>query len=313
MSRVGDTYFATSQWGSPSYAGTDLQQVGTPAVMDLNNAGGGTLEFEAGIFDFGTGRFDLDFIANIVFEGQGIDVTILQNNTDAADDTEPFDFHVATNITIRDMTIKAMGAFRSTSDAIDADAGNNSLIERVKIAAARGRGIVFDGKEPGTEADNNIIRDCIITGVPTDGIELLAADNNRVENCTISNVGEHGIQITKSSSIASTPNEKSNDNVIIGNTITGSVTDGINLISGDRNQLLNNVITGSGRDGIRIDVSNSITSNDNVISGNTSNGSLRWGLNIDDLSCNGTVVGPNTFSGNGSGSIRDHGTGTIYL
>ena len=300
VSRVGDTYFADSLTGLNDYSSTRLLAAAGPAVADLNSAGGGTLSFQAGIFDFGQDRFNLDFIANITFEGQGIDVTAIHNNTSAATDTEPFDFHVATNVTIRDMTVNAAGPFRSTSDAIDFDAGNDSLVERVKVTGSRGRGIIFDGKEPGTEANNNVIRDCIVTGLPSDGIELLAADNNRVEGCVISNVAGHGIQITKSSNVAPTPNEKSNDNIVINNTVTNATLDGINLNSGDRNQILNNTVTGSGRDGIRLGSSDSIPCDDNVVSGNTSNNN-DWGLNINSALCNRTVVGTNSFSGNSLG------------
>ena len=172
------------------------------------------MRFQAGIFDFGTGRFNLDFIANIVFEGQGIDVTAICKTTPCCDGHGAVRLPCRDNVTIRNMTVNAGGAFRSTSDAIDFDAGNNSLVERVKVTSSRGRGIIFDGKEPGTEANNNIIRDCIVTGLPSDGIELLAADNNLVEGCAVSNSGGHGIQITKSSNVAATPNEKSNDNIV---------------------------------------------------------------------------------------------------
>ena len=45
------------------------------------------------------------------------------------------------------------------------------------------------------------MRDCIVSGVQGDGIELLASSHNRIERCTISGVGGHGIQITKSSTV----------------------------------------------------------------------------------------------------------------
>jgi parallel beta-helix repeat protein len=227
-------------------------------------------------------------------------------------DTEPFDFHVADRVTIRDLTVSAGGAFRSTSDAIDLDAGNNVLVERVKVTSSRARGIIFDGKGTGWTADNNIVRDCIITGVPSDGIELLASRHNRIEGCTISGVGGHGIQVTKSSTVADQPNKKSNDNLVSGNIIQNSAQDGINIISSDLNQIAGNSISGSGRDGVRVDSSNSVTCDQNSVTGNTISGSTKWGLNIDDALCHGTVVNTNSFSGNGSGSIRDRGTGTQY-
>jgi parallel beta-helix repeat protein len=312
ISRVGDIYFAQSQWGGNNYSGTNLSTVGMDAIYDMNRAGGGTISFQEGIFNLGTGRFDLDFIADIVFEGQGIDNTVLMNNTNASMDTEPFDFHVVDRVTIRDLTVSAGGSFRSTSDAIDLDAGNNVLIERVKITSSRSRGIVFDGKGTGWTADNNIVRDCIITGVAGDGIELLASKQNRIEGCTISDVGGYGIQITKASTVADQPNKKSSDNLISGNIIENAAQDGINIISSDRNDVTLNSISGSGRDGVRIDSSSSVTCDQNSVTTNTISNSVKWGLNIDDPLCHGTVVNTNSFSGNGSGSIRDLGTGTIY-
>jgi parallel beta-helix repeat protein len=313
ISRVGDIYYAdASQWGGNNYSGPNLTAVGSSAIYDMNRTGGGTVSFQEGIFDLGTGRFDLDDIANIVFEGQGIDNTILKNSTNASMDTEPFDFQVANWVTIRDLTVSAGGAFRSTSDAIDFDAGNNVLIERVKITSSRSRGIIFDGKGAGQNADNNVVRDCIVTGVPSDGIELLASRHNRIEGCTISGVGGHGIQITKSSTVANQPNKKSIDNLVSGNIVQNSAQDGINIISSDLNQIAGNSISGSGRDGVRVDSSSSVTCDQNSVTGNTVSGSTKWGLNIDDPLCHGTVVNTNSFSGNGSGSIRDRGTGTQY-
>jgi parallel beta-helix repeat protein len=313
VTRSGNTYTADALWsGGHDYSGSRVKTVVESAFSEMDNAGGGTIQFEAGIFDLGTDYFYIRNVAHIVFAGRGIDITFIQNNTSVAADTEPFNTGYTDYVTIRDMTVSAGGARRTTSDALDFDTGNHDIVERVKVTASRGRAIVFDGKgSGGQEANNNIIRNCIVTaGVQHHGIQLLAADNNRIENCTISNAQGHGIQITKSSSVASTPNEKSNDNVIIGNTITNSLQDGININSGDRNQLRNNIITGSGTNGIKLGSSNSITCDDNVVSGNTSNNNTRWGLDINSPLCNRTVVGPNTFSGNGSGAYHNGGTNT---
>jgi len=160
--------------------------------------------------------------------------------------------------------------------------------------------------------------------VPGDGIELLASSQNTITGCTITNVAFHGIQINKASPIADQPNKKSSDNVITGNVIDQAGQDGINVASGDRNQITNNMITNSsddtsGRDGIRITSSNSITCNDNVVSGNTATDNQipktqKYGLNIASSLCNRTVVGSgNNFNGNLVANIHDLGTGTIYL
>jgi Right handed beta helix region len=98
--------------------------------------------------------------------------------------------------------------------------------------------------------------------------------------------------------------------------------DGINLTSGDRNQLLDNTVTNSsddtsGRDGIRVTASDSITCNDNQVAGNRvtdtqSPRTQKYGLNISTSLCHRTVIGSgNNFSGNLTGAIRDAGTDTI--
>jgi parallel beta-helix repeat protein len=317
----GGTYLAASATAGTTFTGS-LKSVVESAVTDLDTTGGGEVLFGAGVFDLGSANLEFYDVFDITFAGQGIDNTTLQNVSSAAKDTEPFDFTGALRVTIRDMTISAGGAARSTSDAIDFDAGNDSIVERVKIIKSRARGIVFDGKGADWTADGNEVHDCVITGITGDGIELLASRNNLIEGCTITNVGGHGIQVNKSSLSADQPNKKSNDNVVTGNVITDAGQDGIDVISGERNQLLGNTILNSsnitsGRDGIRITSGDSQTCNDNVVDRNIAgdNQSVktqRYGLNIASSLCNRTVVTGNDFSGNLIGPIRDVGTGTIY-
>lgn len=318
----GGTYRAASATAGTTFTGS-LKSVVESAVTDLDSTGGGEVLFGAGVFDLGSTNLEFYDVFDITFAGQGIDSTTLQNVSSAAKDTEPFDFTGALRVTIRDMTISAGGAARTTSDAIDFDAGNDSVVERVKITASRARGIVFDGKGADWTADGNQVHDCVITGVIRgDGIELLASRNNLIEGCTITNVGGHGIQVNKSSLSADQPNKKSNDNVVTGNVITDAGQDGVDVISGDRNQLLGNTILNSsnitsGRDGIRITSGDSQTCDDNVVDGNIAGDNQavktqRYGLNIASSLCKRTVVTANDFSGNLIGPIRDVGTGTVY-
>ena len=323
--RDGTTYYAESQTTTSSYSGS-LKFVVENAASELNAHGGGTITFQAGDFDLGPEWFEFYDLKWITFAGQGIDVTILRNNASASTDTEPFDFTNGDFITIRDMTVSAGGPLRSTSDALDFDAGDNNLVERVKVNGSRGRGIVFDGKDVSSgqprTATGNVILDCVITGIPSDGIELLASSSNRVENCQVTNVGGHGIQITKASSSAGQPHKKSNDNVIVGNYIDNAGQDGINLNSGDRNVLTGNTIlnssnTTSSQDGIDIASSDSILCDDNVVQSNTATDNQavktqRYGLNIASSNCHRTVVVGNNFAGNRLGDVRDSGSGTIY-
>jgi parallel beta-helix repeat protein len=323
ISRVGSTYTAVSASTGTTYSGT-LKSVGERAVADLNAHSGGTVQFTAGTFDFGAEFFKFDNVADIDFVGTGMSATIVQNVTSAAADTEPFNFTGADRITIRDLTVSAGGALRPTSDALDFDRGNDVVVERVKVSASRGRGIVFDGKNSTWTAVRNTVRDCVINGVPSDGIELLASSQNRIEGCTITNTGGHGIQLVKSSPSADQPNKKSSNNVVTGNTIDQAGQDGIDLHGGDRNQIIGNTVTNSsddttGRDGIRITSGDSITCDDNMVSGNTATDNQatktqKYGLNIASSLCNRTTVGPgNNFAGNLTGPIRDAGTGTIFL
>lgn len=326
ISKVGSSYRAYSATSGSTFTGT-LKTVVQSAVADLAASGGGVVHFGAGVFDYGTEYFEGHQIHNITFEGEGMGVTVLENNSSAAADTEPFNFSGAFNVTVRNLTVAAGGPFRSTSDALDFDQGNDVLVDHVEVIASRSRAIVFDGKNSTWTSLNNHVQDCRITGsaVQGDGIEFLASSNNRVERCTITGVGGIGIQVNKSSTVADQPNKKSNDNVITDNVIDQAGQDGINVISGDRNLIADNTVTNSAnvtssRDGIRITSADSIGCEDNTVSGDTSidnqtTRTQKYGLNIANALCNRTVVGPippNNFTPNLSAPIHNLGTGTIF-
>jgi parallel beta-helix repeat protein len=327
VTRDGSTYTATPEGGGLTFTGT-LKFAVENAMYDLSSSGGGTITFTAGVFDLGDSWFELRDVSNVTFQGQGMDATVIQNYSSQAADTEPFNTSTTHNLVIRDMQVNAGGPFRSTSDAIDMDGGNDALIERVRINASRSRGIVFDGKDiqnglPRT-ADGNVVRSCVITGteVQGDGIELLGASNNLIEGCTIKDVGGYGIQATTSSSVASQPNKKSTDNVITGNLVDNAGHYGIEIGSSDRNEILGNTILNSGNvssaSGIRLASSDSVGCDDNVVSQNTATDNQttktqRYGLYIASSLCRRTVVrSDNNFAGNLSAPIKDAGTGTLY-
>ncbi|WP_299442022.1 DNRLRE domain-containing protein [uncultured Phycicoccus sp.] len=312
VSRQGSTYEAMS--ASTTFTGS-LKSVVESALAELNGTDG-TVRFLAGDFDLGSDHFEISDITDVVIEGAGMGVTTIRNATNEAADTEPFDATRSDRLTIRDLTVSAGGSDRTTSDALDFDGGDDIVIERVEVTDSRGRGIVFDGKDAvsstGGTAERNVIRDCVVTNVPRDGIQLLAASNNRIENCQISDVGAEGIRLHKASSSASQPNKPSNDNTVVGNTITGATDNGIAVTNGNRNTIRGNTVTGTGRDGIRVFASVSgLGCDDNVVDGNTANGN-RYGLIIADAECRRTVVADNDFGGNSDGPILDNGTGTIY-
>ncbi len=316
------TYSASSATSGTTHTGT-VKYVVETAVQDLVPFDGGAIDFAAGTFDFGSQHLEFHDIANVSFNGAGIGQTILVNNSSAATDTEIFDVVGADNLYIGNMTVKAGGSFRSTSDGLDFDDGNNVTVENVRVDVARGRGIVFDGKGSGWSAENNVVRNCEIVGLPSDGIELLSASNNTIENCLITGVAGHGIQMTKSSGSAAQPNKPSDGNLILGNTIDQSGADGININSGNNNQIDGNIVTNSAdvtasRDGIRILSTNLISCDGNEVRNNTSTDTQatktqRYGLNISSSLCNNTVIGTgNQFGGNLVGDISDKGTNTQY-
>jgi parallel beta-helix repeat protein len=326
VSKVGTSYQADSPSSGTTFTGT-LKSVVESAVADLAGSGGGVVHFGAGEFDYGSQYFEGHQISNITFEGEGNGATVIKNNSSAAADTEPFNFSGAFGVIVRDLTVSAGGPFRSTSDALDFDQGNDVLVDHVKITASRSRGIVFDGKNSNWTSRDNRVQDCVISGsaVQGDGIEFLASSFNRVERCTITGVGGIGIQLNKSSTVADQPNKKSSDNVVSNNVIDQAGQDGIKIVSGDRNKIKDNTIRNSanvtsGRDGIRITAADSITCNDNSVVSNTSNDNQtpktqRYGLNISSSLCNRTVVGPippNDFTPNLTAPYRDLGTGTIF-
>jgi len=317
VSGSGTSYTAASSGNT--YTGS-LKSVVENAVADLNATGGGTVRFVAGAFNLGAEYFKLEDVYSIAFVGAGMDQTIIQNDNSSASDTEPFNFSGAFGVTISDLTVVAQGAPRTTSDAIDFDRGNDSVVERVKITASRAKGIIFDGKNAGWTSRNNVIRDCFITNVPGSGIEFLASTENLVENTTVTNTGRHGIQSVKSSTVADQPNKKSSDNIIRNNTVDNAGMDGINVTSSDRNTITGNTVTNSSddlssRDGIRITVSDGVTADANTISANTATDNQSpktqaYGVNVSGSAVTNTVVSGNTLAGNLLGTIRNTGTNT---
>jgi Right handed beta helix region len=320
----GTTFVASSPGAMVTYTGS-LKSVVENAALHLAREDGGVIRFGAGTFDLGRDRFEFQELTGVTFEGAGMDATEIRNSSIANIDTEVFDLARTSRIAIRDMTLSAGGDERSTSDAIDVDGGSDTIVERVRVSASRGRGIVFDGKDVfggvALEAKNNVVRDCVISNVPGDGIQLLAASESRVENCTVTNAGRHGISIAKASPLAGQPNKKSLDNVLSANVIRGSGHDGIN-VTGDSNDLLGNIIVNSssvvtGGDGIRLSSADSVSCNETVIDGNSASDNRavkrqRYGLNISDANCARTDVRANDFSGNLRKPINDLGTETSF-
>ncbi|WFE56037.1 DNRLRE domain-containing protein [Micromonospora sp. WMMD712] len=323
ISRVGDaTYRAVSQVTGQTWTGS-LKSVVESAAADVNRLGGGTIVFTAGTFDLGTEFFKLVGLRNVTFAGAGMDLTLIRNYSSAAADTEPFNTKGLDGGVVRDLTVSAGGPPRTTSDALDFDDGNNMLVERVRVTASRGRGIIFDGKNQTWTSMGNTVRDCQVSGTASDGIELLATSGDTVTGCEITDVGGHGIQVNRSSPTADQPNKTADDNLVSGNRIDQAGQDGINVDGGDDNHIVDNHVANSaddtaGRDGIRITTAPGVPCSGNVVSGDVATDfqavkTQRYGLNIASPGCVATVVGPgNNLAGNLSGAMRDAGTGTVF-
>ena len=249
--------------------------------------------------------------------------TTITNNTSAAADTEPFNFNTTDFVIIRDLTVAALGAVRSTSDAIDFDRGNHSVGDPGPgdcLTGTRGR---LRREGPRLDRRRNTVQDCLIEGVPHNGVEFLASSHNIVEGCTIRDVTRHGIQIAKASAIAKQPNKTSNDNIVRNNVIDNSGLDGINLNGGHRNLITGNQVTNSsnlssGRDGIRLGTSDGIACDDNRVEGNRATDNQptktqRYGLAISSSLCHRSHVSANQLSGNLRGEFLDLGTGTVVV
>lgn len=316
ITKVGGSYRAAK--GKETYKGS-LKFVGETAVQKLNAAGGGTVKFTAGTFDFGPDYFLFGkTLRNITFAGAGRTATLIKNKTNKAADTEPFNFHGTRKVTIRDLTVSAGGSPRTTSDAIDFDKGNDSRVINVGIIASRARGIVFDGKDHKYTADYNEVTNCVISGIRTDGVDFLASNHNKITGCHISNIGGTGIGAIKASGNAAQRHKKSSYNVIRGNRVDQAGRDGILINGGDHNRVEKNWVTNSSdevdrRDGIRILALDSVTAignvvRDNVAADNQTEPTQRFGLNISSPQCKRTVVRGNSFEGNRVGAIQDLGT-----
>ncbi len=320
VSHSGSGYKATPKRGGGSTYRGSLKSVLQRTASRLQSNGGGKIKFTKGTFDFGSDYYLGVGVRGITFAGSGMNRTMIKNSSSAEADTEPFNFNGAYRVRIKNLAVSAGGPDRTTSDALDFDKGSRVVVVKVKVVNSRSRGIVFDGKDAGAQATRNRVRNCVIRGVPSHGIELLAASKTTVTGCTITNTGRDGIALTKASPTAPQANKKSTGNLIENNRIDQSGEHGILVLSGDNNRIVDNYVTNSSdevasRDGIRVDSTDGISCDDNVVSGNRATDNQKpktqkYGLNIADPRCHRTVVKGNDFAGNLTAPMQDLGTGT---
>jgi parallel beta-helix repeat protein len=325
ISVSGGVYKATRPTGEVVVSSTSLK-----AVMDGIKAANTWFHFTAGTFDYGTiasttARMRFTDLSGMTFTGEGIDVTILQNNGGTlAADTEVFDMVRCSGTTIRDMTVRARGSRRESSDAIDFDNSSNCLIRRVKIdVCERGDGIVFDGKDVNATAQSNVIRDCIVVNAQFSGIQFWAVENSRIINCTLeANLGS-GVWISKASTSAAQPNKKSRGNRVSGGSMSSNYGWGVRLQSSDDNvielvQANNNGRGGSGRAGVRITTLDGVSADRNIVRDSTCTDTQAiktqsYGVHIGPAvpsEANRTQVLRNYLAGNGSSGLLDGGVRT---
>jgi len=316
----GGTYEAwKDNESAATYSGTDLVVDVLDAIEAAHGTGNYSVLFGVGTFDMGTGNWTLNGDDDILIAGMGIGITLIQNSSTAAADTEPFSFTNCDRITIRDLDVSAGGTARSTSDAIDFDDSDESLVEHVRVLLSRGRGIIFDGKDAGAQALRNTIKGCVITGCDLAGLELLAADDTVVEGNFIHGNGEVGIKLNRKTSATV---QNCEGTIISGNIIENNDEAGIEILECEHTTIKGNIIRNNGQtagtdDGILIDdfATAGLETDDIVIVGNLiydDQGSPTQdrGINVLDAAVTGVVIDGNTFSGHITEAVQDLGTGT---
>jgi Right handed beta helix region len=327
---------AASDATAAEKAAADFQCDGTNdavevlAAVNALPASGGIILFSSGHFNYGTGFLKVVHRHNITYQGAGMDITFIANNTDAAADTEPFNFEDVDGSIVSDLTVSAGGAPRTTSDALDFDNSSNCRVERVKVTLSRARGIIFDGKtsngDPTWESLGNVIQDCIVTGCPGAGIELLVTGDPgagssggpgcQVINCQSFGNGNAGVKINRQSSTG----RQGKNNTISGGSYHHNGTQGVVIQEG-----LNNIVTGvtcydNGSDGIRIETfdGESLQANGNQIIGCTCFDDQAtktqpygvWLKGIPPTDINNTLVQDNNLCGNKTAGLRNDATNT---
>lgn len=323
----GGTYEAwQDNEASPDFSGTDL-------VTDVLNAIV-TAETNDFMILFGVGSFSQvttdtwapSGVSEMLVAGAGNGQTIISNSSGAAADTPVFDFTNCDGFTIRDLSINAGGAGRSTSAALRFRNCDRGLLERVIVTASRGPGIVFDGSFAGEQAKSNEIRNCRVTGTQTTdghGIVLLAAELNHISDCEIHDTVGDGVHITKAGTGAGRPNAQSIFNQVVDSRIINCGRDGVRITSSNYNKVTDSTILNSAddtasRDGVLIETANSIFALSNIIRDNTivddqGTPTQRYGVNVAPAVASqapNTRVEGNVFEGNVTANVNDAGLRT---
>ncbi len=301
----GGTYRAFDTEGTEFASGTTLV-TDVLNVIEAAHAGNFAVHFGIGQFDMGTLNWTLNTEDDVLITGQGIGLTHIFNSSTAVADTEPISITNCDRITLRDFDLTAGGTVRATSDAIDLDDSDESLIERVRILGSRGAGIIIDGKDAGAQAIGNTIRDCIITGCDLSGIELLAADDTLIAGGRMHGNGENGIKLNRKTSATV---QNCDGTRIIGVMCDNNDDDGIEILECVNTTITgctikNNGQTAGADDGISIDdaATAGLSTDHIVITGcliydDQGSPTQDKGVNVRDAAVTGVIIEGNTFHG----------------
>lgn len=131
----------------------------------------------------------------------------------------------------------------------------------------------------------------------SDGFVSDEGGDATIFNFGISNCAGRGAKLTNTSKLS-----------FIAFTIDSNTSHGVEMISGcDGNTFTAGSVLQNGGDGIKL----TATSDKNSISQIEFSDNTGYGVNIAASTCDNNIITSNVFSGNGSGTVNDSGTGTI--
>jgi hypothetical protein len=316
-------YYAVDKTGLRVATGTDVASTtsGLKAVLDAIKASGVHIHFSGNttfsFLDDVTGQLNATFtdLDDLTFSGEGMFTTIVRSysTNSSGSDTEPLSFTRCCRVNIRDLQLRSEGTARQTSDALDFDNGNECVVERVYVSAARGNGIHFDGKDYAYAVSGAAYANSVATvtcashalrvGMWAKVSGIVSASSTAGFN------GFHKITARTSTTISyalpadpgayvsgGTVSGASTKNVVRDCVTTGCASDGIELLAADDNEVVNCRSYGNTGHGLQItkassgaDSANRKSTGNRVIGGAyTDNGAD--GINVASSDRN-TVIG----------------------
>ena len=169
---------------------------------------------------------------------------------------------------------------------------NGASLEGFTLVGAKGGVLLHDYQNVGVQLDNITLKNLIITpdvtpSNPSHGISFENVINSRIDATTITSAYNNGIYIHLGSNNSLTSNvvqntiaqhaialSSSNNNTVLGNTISGSAFHGVIVLASNGSQIVGNSISGHKYDGITLtDSSNhSFIANNRIVSSGYANG-----------------------------------------